>query len=168
MYGKNAPWYCGDDDDDDDVNSGSDGSSGLSASHKNSPKRHKSQSSGSISISGLGSEQSMSLSSIRHEDSTPNIFHKPLDELSVDASLHSVALSKLYPVQENEHSDKEHSDMEQSAEKVKGHQMPIEIDKHLAMMARTRAETFLLKRRIQIFLAPLTCVDFLLLVWSCF
>ena len=80
-YDKNAPWYCGTDDD--DVNSDSDGSSVLSAFRNNSPKRHESQSSGSISISGLGSEQSMSLSSIQHEDGTPKIFHKPLDELAL-------------------------------------------------------------------------------------
>jgi hypothetical protein len=74
VYDKNTPWYCGDDDD--DVNSDSDGSSVLSAFRKNSPKRHESQSSGIILISGLGSEQIMFLSSIQHEDSTPKIFHK--------------------------------------------------------------------------------------------
>ena len=79
-YDKNARWYCGNDDD--DVKSGSDGSSILSAFRKNSPKRHESQSSaGSISISGLGSEQSMSLSSIQHGDSTP-LEEKNTDVLS--------------------------------------------------------------------------------------
>jgi hypothetical protein len=51
----------------------------------------------------------MPLSSIQHKDSTPMIFHK----------MHSVALSELYPAQANEHSDKEHSDMEQPAEKLR-------------------------------------------------
>jgi hypothetical protein len=48
-------------------------------------KRHEVELAGSISILGLGSEQSMFLSSsIHHKDSTPKMSHSPLDKLSAE------------------------------------------------------------------------------------
>ena len=108
-YDKNAPWYSGDDDDGSDSEIASDLSEFRKK--KNKSQTHDSQSSGSVSLSGLGSEASISLSSMQHEQSDPGntlLNSKPLDELSVDTSPQSSPLNQLSPINESKRSLLEH------------------------------------------------------------